>query len=334
MTADVLKRMEPSDWQPPGFVTEKLLSWDLDLYDTTLPNRELYGGAPPYELMATAHALFETMQIRDVLKVSPETVQAFIVAVNQGYHPMPFHNFTHAVYVLHGSVLCMKQCELLHTLLRPVEQLALCIAAVGHDIGHLGVQNGFLISSNDPLALQYNDKSVLEQMHCSRLFSVLRQKGCGLFDGLTRDEYRAVRKMIIGMIMATDLSQHFEDMGKFKSRLANPDPWSPETESDRRMAAEMVLHAADLSGPARPWHITSNWSSKVQAEFINQVEQETKMGIPVSKFLQADKSKLETGFIDLFAHPVWDGLQQLLPELSDRVNCMTENYERWKKGGE
>ena len=49
------------------------------------------------------------------------------------------------------------------------------IAALGHDIGHMGVQNGFLINSNDPLALQYNDKSVLEQMHCSRLFSVLRQ---------------------------------------------------------------------------------------------------------------------------------------------------------------
>ena len=106
--------------------------------------------------------------------------------------------------------------NLLRTLLRPVEKVALCIAALGHDIGHLGVQNSFLVNSNDPLALQYNDRSILENMHRSRLFVVLRQRGCGLFDGLKPEEYRAVRKMIIGMIMATDLAQHFDDMNRFK----------------------------------------------------------------------------------------------------------------------
>jgi len=286
-------------------------------------------GASPHELLATSCALLDAMDITDTLHVPREVVQAFLVATQAGYLPTPFHNFSHAVYVLHGCVMCLRQCPLLHELLSPVEKLALCIAALGHDIGHMGVQNGFLINSNDPLALQYNDRSVLESYHCSRLFAVLRMKQCALLDGLTADEYRAVRKIIIGMVLATDLSQHFDDMTRFKTRLQNDKPWSAEAMEDKKMAAEMVLHAADLSGPARPWVVSHAWSTKVQEEFVAQVASEKRLGLPVSHFLTAEKAKLEVGFIDLFANPVWDALGQLLPQVSDRVATLHDNYERW-----
>ncbi len=70
---------------------------------------------------------------------------------------MPFHNFSHGVYVLQGCVIALERCARLQQILRPLDKLALCVAALGHDIGHLGVQNSFLVNSNDPLALQYND---------------------------------------------------------------------------------------------------------------------------------------------------------------------------------
>lgn len=91
----------------------------------------------------------------------------------------------------------------------------------------------------------------------------------------------------------------------------------------------MVLHAADLSGPARPWPVSHAWASKVQEEFVNQVAAEGRLGIPVSTFLTADKAKLETGFMDLFANPVWTQLSKLLPEAGDRVTSMEQNYARW-----
>lgn len=112
--------------------------------------------------------------------------------------------------------------------------------------------------------------------------------------------------------------------------MQNPTPWSGESTADRQMAVEMVLHAADLSGPARPWSVSSAWAGKVQEEFCAQVKSEEELGIPVSAFLTAEKAKLETGFIDLFAHPVWEALHKLLPEVSDRVETMGENYQRWK----
>eukprot|EP00966_Prymnesium_polylepis_P275054 6355682-Prymnesium_polylepis.1 len=52
----------------------------------------------------------------------------------------------------------------------PTDRLALAVGALGHDIGHTGTNNAFLIASNDERALRYNDRSVLESMHCSFLF--------------------------------------------------------------------------------------------------------------------------------------------------------------------
>ena len=280
----MLRSMGPNDWVPPSHVSAELYTWGLDLYDCEgNPEREAHLGATPQELMASAHALLESMNIRGALGVSAETVQSFIIACHQGYHPKPFHNFVHATYVLHGCVLTLQQSPTLMSLLGPVERVALCIAALGHDIGHLGVQNPFLMNIDDPLALMYNDQSILENMHTSRLFGVLRQKGCTLLDGLTREGYRQVRKMIIEMIRGTDLAGHFEEgrlWTQFKNRLNTlaDKPFSSETTADVTMAAGMVLHAADLSGPARPWKVSFAWSSKVQEEFVTQVEMEKQMG--------------------------------------------------------
>jgi hypothetical protein len=46
-------------------------------------------------------------------------------------------------------------------LLNDVEVLASLVAAAGHDINHPGYNNVFMINSRSPLAILYNDQSVL-----------------------------------------------------------------------------------------------------------------------------------------------------------------------------
>jgi hypothetical protein len=56
-----------------------------------------------------------------------------------------------------------------------MEITSLLIAALSHDCGHPGFNNAFLINTRHPLAIQYNDTSVLENYHCYRLFSIIFQ---------------------------------------------------------------------------------------------------------------------------------------------------------------
>ena len=60
-------------------------------------------------------------------------------------------------------------------LLGSFEALTLLITAIGHDVGHPGVNNGFLVTLNAPLAQLYNDRSVLESFHCAAYSQILRR---------------------------------------------------------------------------------------------------------------------------------------------------------------
>ena len=44
-----------------------------------------------------------------------------------------------------------------------------------HDTDHPGVMNGYLINTRHPLALLYNNQSVLENHHCSTALSLLER---------------------------------------------------------------------------------------------------------------------------------------------------------------
>jgi 3'5'-cyclic nucleotide phosphodiesterase len=50
---------------------------------------------------------------------------------------------------------------------------SLLLAAVMHDYRHPGVNNNYLVKRQDPLAITYNDQSVLENFHASESFKVM-----------------------------------------------------------------------------------------------------------------------------------------------------------------
>jgi hypothetical protein len=89
----------------------------------------------------------------------------FVQNAEKDYLPNPFHNFSHAVDVLH-NVSKMMRLVISEDFLNELEQYSLLIASVGHDIGHPGVNNAFLSEVGHELALQYNDRAPLENALC------------------------------------------------------------------------------------------------------------------------------------------------------------------------
>ncbi len=71
-------------------------------------------------------------------------------------------NRIHAADVLQTLHVLVTRSGMLPGYVDPLTQLALYVAAVGHDLEHLGLTNDFLINTDDPLAIRYNDRAPME----------------------------------------------------------------------------------------------------------------------------------------------------------------------------
>ncbi|CAM9770567.1 unnamed protein product, partial [Ectocarpus fasciculatus] len=63
----------------------------------------------------------------------------------------------------------------------------------------------------------YNDGSVLENFHISEAFKVLYDEETNILDGLSADDARHFRQLVIKIILATDLAHGFEYVARFKA---------------------------------------------------------------------------------------------------------------------
>uniref|UniRef100_A0A0G4G7D7 Phosphodiesterase n=1 Tax=Chromera velia CCMP2878 TaxID=1169474 RepID=A0A0G4G7D7_9ALVE len=85
---------------------------------------------------------------------------------------IPFHTDTHGTEVANSmSFLLQVSGAARHA--EPVDFAGSLIAAMAHDVGHPGVTNRYLVATTSPLAIQYNDESVLENFHSALCFQLL-----------------------------------------------------------------------------------------------------------------------------------------------------------------
>lgn len=133
-------------------------------------------------------------------------------------------------------------------LLEPFEALTLLIAAIGHDVGHPGVNNGFLVALNAPLAQLYNDRSVLESFHCAAYSQILRRYWFSVF------EDTKMRRLMISSILATDMGLHFDymrklsDVQKVLHKEKSTDGWDGRQLEERKaLACSLLIKCADIS---------------------------------------------------------------------------------------
>ncbi|KMS93741.1 hypothetical protein BVRB_028430 [Beta vulgaris subsp. vulgaris] len=101
-----------------------------------------------------------------------EIVSALVGEIRQQYFDQPFHNWRHAVSVMHMSYLFITRHDDVRTTLGVERSFAVLIAALGHDISHPGHNNQFEINSDSELAQRFNGKSVLENYHAACLMKV------------------------------------------------------------------------------------------------------------------------------------------------------------------
>lgn len=138
------------------------------------------------------------------------------------------------------------------------------IASFGHDVGHPGVTNRYLLAARDKLAYRYNDRSILENMHCAVIFELMQEDGYDVLVGHDDEEWQEARKIIITMVLETDMARHFDLFNKF--RLKHGD-MSMEDVDHRLEILSMGLKCADVAHCAKSQKKHIFWTNFLMQEF-------------------------------------------------------------------
>ena len=143
-----------------------------------------------------------------------------------------------------------------------LEVFAVLIAGLGHDADHPGFTNAYLVETDDPIALHYNDVSVLENHHAAKTCNLLRDPNSMITINLSKKEKRSLRYLVITAILATDMSHH-QSLCKEVVRRSQRKilPFDKQKNSDRMFLLKIMIHASDLSIQTFPWRIASKWEA-------------------------------------------------------------------------
>lgn len=274
--------------------------------------------------------------------VDDTVLREFIAAVEKEYMPNPFHNFSHAVDVLKGV---SQMLPATHTdfFVSDHQRFSLLVAALAHDLGHPGVNNGFLTEVAHELAIQYNDQSPLENMHCAKLYTIVGKQETNVFGQLARDVYKESRRLCIETILHTDMTQHnamvkaLQLTYETNAEAFMADNIDQEVEvfsqkDTKMLVLECVLHCSDVSNPARAWDVTFAWAGRCLEEFFAQGDKEKSLGIPVQFLNDRDKvnrPNSQIGFVEFMIAPLIVSVVRLWPQLCDYGDCLGVNIGMW-----
>jgi hypothetical protein len=162
----------------------------------------------------------------------------------------------------------------------------LLLSAIVHDVDHPGHTNTYEINTGSELATIYNDKSVLENHHCSTAFRLMRRSNCAVLNGLSSNSARDIRKTVVSAVLATDMAVHFQMIGELgKKAPVNGGELQCRDEGDRLFLCSILMHAADLSNPYRRFDMTKGWAKRIADEFNNQVAKEKEAGLPFLPYM-------------------------------------------------
>lgn len=340
----------PHGLRDKDFYLDLFNSWDFSALNLT--TRELIIGG--YHLL---HFLAQNAKI----EISQNKLLLLLFTLESSYHQVNrFHNFKHAIDVMQAT---WNLCQILlpgnHEL-----TLLLCLAAIGHDIGHPGTNNS-LFRDNSYLSVSFENTSILENFHFQTFHEVIKSIWPQVFHLSIKgvnvtDNNENITKNVI---LATDMSLH--------SNYVNILTKQKKSEMTIIDILSFIIKAADISNVTRPLNISAKWAYLITLEFrdcsnlqnfndsdedknfscantskiVNietEVDEDMNFEIELHNTIIKEPFQLslllenhptiprgQLFFIDTFAYDFFDKLSTIFPELKFLIDNIKSNKEFW-----
>uniref|UniRef100_A0A8C5BIY3 Phosphodiesterase n=1 Tax=Gadus morhua TaxID=8049 RepID=A0A8C5BIY3_GADMO len=311
-------------------------SWDFDIFSVEAATMKR-------PLTFLGMQIFSRFRVCEFLNCPEAVLRSWLQGVEANYHSSnSYHNSTHAADVLHATAyfLCKERVK---QSLDPIDEVAALIAATVHDVDHPGRTNSFLCNAGSELAILYNDTAVLESHHAALAFQITtRDDKCNIFKNMERNEYRTLRQAIIDMVLATEMTKHFEHVNKFVNSINKPLAALDEngsvkgvltTPENRILIKRMLIKCADISNPCRPQELCIEWAGRISEEYFAQTDEEKRQCLPVVMPVfdrnTCSIPKSQISFIDYFITDMFDAWDAFA-DLPNLMQHLDNNFKYWK----
>ncbi|XP_035656242.1 cAMP-specific 3',5'-cyclic phosphodiesterase 4D isoform X4 [Oncorhynchus keta] len=308
---------------------EDINQWGVDIFKISE-----YSATRP--LTVAMYSIFQERELRKSFKIPADTFITFMMTLEDHYHhDVAYHNNIHAADVVQSTHVLLST-PALEAVFTDLEILAALFASAIHDVDHPGVSNQFLINTNSELALMYNDVSVLENHHLAVGFKLLQENNCDIFQNLSKKQRQSLRKMVIDMVLATDMSKHMNLLADLKTMVETKKVTSSgvlllDNYGDRIQVLQNMVHCADLSNPTKPLELYRQWTDRIMVEFFTQGDRERDKGMEISPMCDKHNASIEknqVGFIDYIVHPLWETWADLVhPDAQEILDTLEDNRE-------
>ncbi|XP_029431727.1 high affinity cAMP-specific and IBMX-insensitive 3',5'-cyclic phosphodiesterase 8A isoform X2 [Rhinatrema bivittatum] len=317
--------------------------WEFDIF-------ELEAATHKRTLVYLGLKIFARFGVCEFLNCSESTLKSWLHIIESNYHSTnSYHNSTHSADVLHATAyfLCKERVK---QSLDQIDEVAALIAATVHDVDHPGRTNSFLCNAGSELAILYNDTAVLESHHAALAFQLtIRDEKCNIFKNMERTEYRTLRQAIIDMVLATEMTKHFEHVNKFVNSINKPlaaveESVGTGTDDDsikniltspenRILIKRMLIKCADISNPCRALEQCIEWAGRISEEYFAQTDEEKRQGLPVVMPVfdrnTCSIPKSQISFIDYFIMDMFDAWDAFA-DLPNLMQHLDNNFKYWK----
>jgi len=306
-----------------NLTAESLMSLDLDGL----------GGSQEAQLNSLS-TMASHLLLPATLSKSVEDLAAFFMDVRRSMRENPYHNFSHICDVTQFVFWTLHSTNLTQKLTR-TDLAAVYLAAVCHDLDHPGLSNNYLNNSKHDLSLRYNGESPLENHHVAS-FQKIAEKHA-LLSGVPPETRVRVERIIKEMVLSTDMGKHAAISKAAFSADNVVDPLA--SDENLMLFFSILLKCADISNPARPFHIASRWNDAVYCEFYNEGDLDAKAGRDVNPLHNRKDNiipKSSVGFINFVVKPLFNQFATMLAQAAkhseylraDGLKEASQNLER------
>lgn len=338
--------------------------WGFDPFQLN----EVTGSKP---LQVLAYHLMEQHGVMQALRLDSARFAIFLAEIEKGMPSSnPYHNSVHVAHVVQNMHVCITQGGL-GEYMGMVEILAALLAAVVHDFEHMGLNNDILVKIGHDWALAYNDRAPNENHHSSAAFRLLQRNDCNFMRPLHRSVQAHVRKLVIDMVLATDMGEHHRIVSLLKTDLLNriqtiqdekcvgngaaggvqadlvnrpastslfPDHGGSEKRLDTVGTSLMLCGAikvCDIGHSYADVAVHIRWSELLEEELYKQGDLEMSLGLPLSYLMDRGKAgvtKSQVGFFDFVVKPLAVAWSQCFPAFGKVLLKRLEvNLQHWQQ---